>query len=260
MTPKQALKAVLKAVAVPPLRVAVDAIGTARMPDGNWFDVPKGFHPWDYMHLWDGSYERAEMQILKDHFKADHTIIEIGANIGVVSCAALKDKLLPQGTIILVEANPISLPCLKANIEGSINGHHVEILPCAVGAPDVEGETQIFQQKMSLGSGLGETVKKLTRETRSIEVPVYSLSRIVNEYAKDGYSLICDAEGAEILILEKDPHSLDTCRQIAIELHKPEQTGLSVTPQHMIKQLESLGFRNRGESSNTYYFDRAPAI
>ena len=253
---KSELKKILKAVATPPLRVVVDAIGGARMPDGQWFNVPKGFHPWDYKNLWNGSYEKPEVQILKEHFKPDHTIIEIGANIGVVSCAALKTKLGDHGKLILVEANPLSIPCLEANIRKAANGHQVEILPVAVGAPAVEGETQTFMQKMSLGSGLGETVKKLTRETRPIEVPVRSLSSIVNEHAKDGYSLICDAEGAEILILEKDPGSLKTCRQIAIELHRPEQTGLSVTPEYMASQLESLGFRNRGMISNTYFFDR----
>lgn len=256
MTFKSGLKAVLKAVAVPPLRVVVDAIGKARTPDGQWFDVPKGFHPLDYKSLWTGRYEAAEMKILKDHFQPDHTIIELGANIGVVSCAALKTKLGDHGKLILVEANPLSIPCLEANIRKAANGHHVEILPVAVGAPSIEGETQIFMQKMSLGSGLGETMKKLTRTTHAIEVPVRSLSSIVNEHAKDGYSLICDAEGAEILILDKDPGSLRTCRQIAIELHKPEQTGLAVTPEHMASQLESLGFRNRGTIGNTYFFDR----
>lgn len=256
---KAGLKQVLKAVAVPPLRVVVDTIGAARMPDGNWFNVPKGFHPWDYFHLWTGAYEGPEIKILKDHFKPDDTIIEIGANIGVVSCTALKTKLGDHGKLILVEANPWALPSLETNIRSAANGHDVRILPVAVGAPTSDNETACFLQKMSLGSSLGQTMRS-DKNTKSVEVPLRSLSSIVNEHAQDGYSLICDAEGAEILILEKDAHALDSCRQIAIELHHPRQTGRDVTPEQMVTQLEALGFRNRHMDHNTYYFDRAPSI
>ncbi len=255
MTPKGILKKVLKAVAVPPLRVAVDMVGWARTPDGVRFDVPKGFHPYDYFHLWTGNYEKAEMEILDSHFETDNTIIEIGANIGVVSRAALKDKLSDNGKLICVEANPQAIPFLEKNISDVVKGHQVEILPVAVGAPTHEGETHAFAQKRSLGSSLLET-SKARNNFETIDVPVRSLSSIVNEHAQNGYSLICDAEGAEILILEHDAHSLDKCRQIAIELHHPSQTGINVTPDEMVEKFKGLGFKHGPVVHNTHYFSR----
>lgn len=259
MTLKGALKSALKTAAVPPLRVAVDLIGKARTPDGQWFDTPKGFHPLDFINLWAGRYEAPEMKILEDHFAKDHTIIEIGANIGVVTRTALKDKLTENGMMLCIEANPDALPCLKSNLARSVNGNRAEILPFAIGAPDVEGEIQSFVQKKNLASGLDATAK-LKGSDRKIDVAVFSLSAIVNKYAGKGYSLICDAEGAEILILEKDSQSLERCNQIVIELHPPSQTGRDVTQEQMVEQLKDLGFHHGPSVHNTHYFSRQPVV
>jgi FkbM family methyltransferase len=134
-------------------------------------------------------------------------------------------------------------------------GKKAVFLSAAVGAPDVENEYRPFTQTNTLASALDEVVG-YRRTKKSIEVPVVSLSSIVNDHAKDGYSLISDAEGAEIMILKEDPDSLKSCRQIAIELHGPNITGRTETTDDLIRAIEKLGFERRASVADTHYFLR----
>ncbi len=230
-------------------------------PNNGRFYLPKNFNPIDIAALQRGDYEAAESDILRDYFKPDQTIIEIGANIGYVSRLACKDKLAPGGTYVAVEANALSIPSLTKNLKACETGKDIRILHTAIGIPVAkEGERQNFIQRNNLSSGLESALRTNLLEPVS-SVPVRSLSSVAREFdrAGKGYSLICDAEGAEILILQKDPRSLDTCSQVAIELHHPNLTGSSVTPRDMVEIFEHLGFKHRCDLQDTHYFCR-PAL
>ncbi len=227
-------------------------------PDNGGFFIPGKFNQIDIDALRRGEYEYAETQILRRHFRPDHTIIEIGANIGYVSRFACDKKLESGGTYVAIEANSLSIPSLKRNLGDSFIGRNIHIMPAAIGIPVTkEGELQNFVPRNNLSSGL-ENVLKTGMFESTIGVPVRSLSSVVREFdtARRGYSLICDAEGAEILILEKDPQSFDTCHQVAIELHHPDLTGSNVTPQHMVRMFEQLGFKHECRMQDTHYFAR----
>lgn len=240
------------------LRIAAQS-GVARLPNGQWYDIPKNFHPMDYLGLFNGNYEKAESQILKDNFEDDRLIIEIGANIGVVTRMACETKLKESGIYVCVEANPLPIPYLKKNLSRMDIPRDIRIVEAAIGVPHFEGETQTFFQRNNLSSGLGSTLKPDPIKETRIEVPVRSLSSIVDEFAGNAdYSLICDAEGAEISILSQDSIALQKCKQIAIELHHPELTGQSVTPSDMIEKIKTLGFHHVRALEDTHYFKRVP--
>ncbi len=224
------------------------------MPDGQWYVIPRDMHPATCAGMWSGAYERAERKILTSLFNPASNIIEIGAHIGVVTRSALT-KLQAGGRYICIEANPESIPYLKQNVMDSACGKNVLIIEAAIGAPATEGEMQSFFARSSLESGLAAVSHD--RDVKgNVDVPVFSLSHVVRTQQIESYSLICDAEGAEILILKDDPGSLEKCEQIAIELHPPVLTGRRETPDDMLHIMKKLGFHCKGSEFNTYHLAR----
>lgn len=251
------VKKALKPLAMAAGNVALLTGLDARTPDGRWYKVSPTFDAGHYLAMWLGMYERAETKILRDNFKPDNTIIEIGANIGVLSRIALETKLNAGGNLVCLEPNPASVPTLRENLRraATFGQFRTTVVPAAVGAPSDEGKTLPFHAKPNLGSGLASVTMHEDFD-EVVNVPVKSLSSIVNEHAQGGYSLICDAEGAEILILREDAKALSQCNQIVIELHGPQKTGLPVTIDQMVSNIQDLGFRRQRELGDTHYFAR----
>lgn len=251
------IKRVIKPFALAAGNAALMAGFDARTPDGRWYKVSPDFDGAHYLAMWMGYYERAETKILRENFDRDHTIIEIGANIGVLSRIAHETKLTDGGRLVCIEPNPSSLETLKANIRRASNfgANAMNVIAAAIGSPKDEGKTLPFHAKPNLGSGLASVTLHEDFD-KVVNVPVKSLSSIVGDFAEDGYSLICDAEGAETLILKDDADALKTCRQIVIELHGPEKTGLPDTPEEMVSMLEKLGFHRQRQLGDTHYFNR----
>lgn len=227
----------------------VDALGIGRLR------TPRSLNPYDYLALRRGRYEMAETQILDEEFRPDDLIIEIGSNIGYMS-RRVSQKLSPRGVLVCVEADPKMIPYLESNLEECQRAHKVHIVAAAVGSPTASGRG-IFRQRRDLCSGLAE-VSAANGSGTGIEIPVRSLSSIVDMYdtQRAGYSLVCDAEGAEILMLKEDSEAFARCRQIAIELHGPAQTGLEITPDDIIAMFRDLGFIHKRAIGDAHYFHR----
>lgn len=240
------------------LKALTRVMGRVTTPNNGSFRLPRNFHPYDFWGLHRGVYEDAETEILDKEFQPDDLIIEIGSNIGFIARRACA-KLRPSGTLVCIEANPAVLPYLEANVAELRGRFDVHVVGAAIGAPETEGENRFFRQRNSLTSGLGEVATEVDGDkSKDILVPVRSLSSVVEAFDKDGkgYSLVCDAEGAEILIFTKDLGSLSRCRQIAIELHEPAMTGSDMTPEDMVQVLEGIGFTHGRVVEKTHYFRR----
>jgi FkbM family methyltransferase len=233
--------------------------GSVTTPDGQTFDVPSKINPSDYFALRQGNYERDEIGVLKHFFRPEKgMIIEAGANLGVVARYAIAEKLARGGTYVCIEPNPTAFDTLEANMQRAsiaYPDHDIRIKKAAVGAPSQDGTEATFFSRPNLGSGLRDLVKAGAHEV-AVRVPVVSLSRVIAENPSNSISFICDAEGGEIPIIYQDQAALRKVRQIAIELHGPKVTGRSETPNDMIEQLASQGFRREGGIHATHYFAR----
>jgi FkbM family methyltransferase len=231
-------------------------------PDGQVFDVPPNMNPLDRHALKHGNYESDEIGVLRQFFKRETgTIIDIGANIGVVARYAIAERLGSGGLYVCVEPNPEVHKALAANMDrasAAYPGHDTYIEKVAIGSPQQNGKRVHFAVRPGLGSGLTTWLKPSAHEI-TVPVPVMSLSRLMAKHLSQSTSLICDAEGGEIPIIFHDRGSLKHVRQIVIELHEPQLTGWDVTPNEMIRQLSMLGFQRRGGADRTHYFSRDPA-
>lgn len=239
-------------------------VGVTRTPDGEWLRVPPTMKGQDYVTLTIGQYEVPERTLLQSHFVPDDTIIEVGAHIGVVARDAVRTKLKTGGTYVAVEPDPRVITALRKNLIGSFDEatrKKIHIVENAIDDPLNEGHRERFYLESNLSSRLarvGDLSYTPGQELGSVTAT--SLSKIVNRHARFGYSLICDAEGAEIMILTRDSSALSKCRQILIELHHPDLTGRNVTPQAMVGIIEGLGFEHGAQNHNTHYFARPDLI
>lgn len=251
----------LRRIALPPARLALKALtgvfSDVHAPDGHDYRVNRNIHPFDYIGLRRGLYERDEREMIGDIFAPDHTIIDIGANIGVVATAAFENKLLDNGRMFCLEPNPESLPALRVNMDRArarFPHRDVWVIERALApGPSVMAE---FRARASLCSGLSSTLRP-NRKDRVIQVPTISLTDLMARCAPAGASLICDIEGGEIDMIRSEKPAFDNIRQIAIELHEPHLTGRDdATPDSMAGEIEQMGFRCRARAGNTFYFSR----
>jgi FkbM family methyltransferase len=242
-------------------------VGNGRLwaVDGQVYNVLPDMYGLDYFGIAMGRYERAEIETLKRRFRNDHTIIEIGANIGVLARHAFMEKLEDGGTYICVEPNKKSLAVLEANMRRGQASHpkkDYRIVGAAVCGPELNNGYANFCVRRDLASGLEDFTTPGIHKTDHeavVQIPTRSLGSLMDEYAPHGASLICDVEGAEISIIFKDPEAFDRIGQILIELHGPSHTGLPETPDDMLKELKKLGFvYDDDKIDNCYYLSRPP--
>jgi FkbM family methyltransferase len=256
-------KRALRKIAIPTARIGLRALtqvfDQVATPDGQVYTVNRNIHPFDYLALKRGIYEKDERGLMRALFTPDESIIDIGANIGVVASTALEEKLVDGGHIVCVEPNPKSLYPLRRNMERAVSLRPLrsyEIVERAVSA-QAQGHAH-FRQRDNLSSGLATSTTP-NRRDKMLCVQTVSLSDLVNRHATHGASLICDAEGAEIDMIRKEPDAFGKIRQIVIELHEPSLTGRpDATPDIMAGEIEKLGFKCGGRAGNTFYFAKGP--
>ncbi|NBX66811.1 MAG: FkbM family methyltransferase [Proteobacteria bacterium] len=226
---------------------------------GRVYSVPSNMSPIDYFGLLRGTYEQAEIKILREHFKRAANIIEIGANIGVVTRAAITEKMADaESRYVAVEPNPKAIEALSRNIARCYDPkttNSVFIEAAALSAPEDSGKTASFMMRDNLSSGLAShTTDKLGGTPTPVRLQ--SLSSLLDKYGMDRASLIIDAEGAEIDMVFNDKAGLARIDQIAIEVHDTKLTERKETPDDVLRELEKQGFRIGGRESNTYYLYR----
>jgi hypothetical protein len=88
-------------------------------------------------------------------------------------------------------------------------------------------------------------------------VPAVRLSSLLGRLGTDGFSLVCDVEGAEWGLVEKEISALDRCRQMIIEVH-PSPPPRSDDPTELLRQLlESGRFVERNRHGPVIHLERS---
>jgi FkbM family methyltransferase len=227
---------------------------TRNWVSGQSFAVPSGWRLKNRLSLFLNRYEGNDIELLRKWFKPVDVIVEIGANIGVVARYAFLNKLNDGGNYICIEPNPRSFDALNANMleaQRAAPNRNYTIIQAAVCPPPQEGQELDFLVRPNLRSGLKSHIKDSGNEVTA-KVATISLSSIMRKYAPRGASLICDAEGGEIPVIQQDPEAFANIRQIEIELHDPSLTGQQETQETMLKALKGLGFRLEEQIRDSY--------
>jgi FkbM family methyltransferase len=242
-------------------------VGNGWVPtlDGQYFKVPPGIYPSAHANIALGRYESDELGVLRRNFKGDDTIVEIGSNLGYVSRYAFLERLNPHGNYVCVEPNPFVQNELVSNMEYARTrsarlgvDRSYTIVQAAVCDKESAGESIAFRTRADLGSRIASKDAIEANDEKIVQVPMMPFSQLMNMHAPHGASLICDAEGAEVLMVG-DFEGFKMVKQIVIELHEPEHTGFPVTPDEMVSRFRDLGFISIDREHNTHYLRRDPS-
>jgi FkbM family methyltransferase len=231
---------------------------TRNLVSGQSFTVPSGWPLKNRLSLLLNRYEGVDIKLVGKWFEPDDTIIEIGANIGVVARYAFLKKLNDGGNYICIEPNPRSFNALNANMleaQKAAPRKNFTIIQAAICPPQQEGRELDFFVRANLRSGLKSHINDSGSEVTA-RVATISLSSVMRRYAPGGASLICDAEGGEISVIRQDPEAFANIRQIEIELHDPSLTGKHETQEGMLEALKDLGFRLEEQIRSSYCLTR----
>lgn len=218
---------------------------------GDFFYTPSDFNPISRLDLFTGAYERDEIALLS-RLNPVNVMIELGANIGVVARQAFK-HLNPGGLYVAVEANPDSITPLVHNMQLTEqiynDGRKAIVVNAAVVEPALAGRKAPFVVKRNLSSALlgdADVDTPLKRKQRIEQVSTTTLTTLLQHYApaERDIALICDIEGAEKFLYEKEGAALKRIPQIIVELHDPHISGFTETANDMLRGFEKQGFRS----------------
>lgn len=156
-----------------------------------------------------GIYELGEIDCVKRYLNPDDAVLELGGSIGVVSCLTNRLLARPERHLV-VEANPVLVPTLKANAE--LNGCRFTVIEAAAGSrePSVQ-----FSMPPHFLMGRVDGA-----DGHVVNVPSVRLADLAAKLGRP-FVLICDIEGAEIGVVDLEMETLrKSARLIIMEIHE----------------------------------------
>ena len=214
------------------------ALGPRYRIEGARLSLPRGGNAFIKLALISDAYERDEREMIKAFLPPDLPVIELGGSYGVVSFT-IRRCLMADQTLVVVEANPAVLPICQANV-------------AVAGATD---RTRVVHAALAYGDS---TVRfKITGNVHTshlvfdgstgpgiVDVPSANLQSLRETNAITGpYSLVCDIEGAELLMLRNDAQALSDCHLLIMETHPDAYAAMDGSLAEVFGHLDRLGFR-----------------
>jgi FkbM family methyltransferase len=187
-----------------------------------------------------GLHEMEERTLVRRWLPHDVPVIELGGGLGVVSCLVNKKLDYPSDHIV-VEANPSLVPILERNRR--LNHATFKIVNKAIAYDRDSIELGLDEE--FVGSAVG-------RKSGNVAVvEATTVAALASPF--DRFGIVCDIEGAEIDLVEREFPALgDRTRYLLLETH-PKISG-----QHrvetMLGTLASLGFRKTEHLGDCYFF------
>jgi FkbM family methyltransferase len=177
--------------------------------DGCEIDVPKGLTSRAYRSCFlTGEYEAEERSLVREFVRAEDSVLELGACMGVVSCVTNR-RLRDTTRHVVVEGNPRLIPTLQRNRELNACGFIIE--NCAASN---QSEVTFFLHPVYVVGGSTQ------RESKdSVRIPGRSWRELDRSYGPFTV-LIMDVEGSELEVLEGSRELIASYRLVIAELHE----------------------------------------
>lgn len=179
-----------------------------------------------------GLHEIEERKLIQRWLPRQHSVIELGGGLGVVSC--LTNRQLQDGVKhIVVEANPHMVPVLERNRD--LNGCSFSVINKAISNAGSQITLPIDP------SFVGSNMAAVGTSIGSVIVSAVTLKTLADSEGIDQFSLIADIEGAEDAVICEDlPQLGDRVRFAMFELH-PLILGTDRT-EYLMKRMAEMGF------------------
>lgn len=211
--------------------------GPRYLMDGVNFSMPLGSHPSPRRAILRGDYEANERSLIKAHLPADLPVIELGGSYGIVS-HAIRKALAPTSQLVVVEANPAMIPTCTANVALGGSPDTTAVVQAAL----AYGEAKV-RFKLSANVHTSHLIFDGSTGPDIVDVPSATLATLRRDHGIAGaFSLVCDIEGAELLVLRHDADALADCALIIMETHPAAYSAMDGTLDELTSRLTALGF------------------
>lgn len=170
-------------------------------------------------------YESSKRELIKQYMQSNLPVIELGGGLGLVS-GFISEQLDIEVNHVIVEADPAFMDSCRVN---AITERRAS-------------KTHVVQKAVAYDTS-GAAACKLADLRLQID-------------DNEGYTLVCDIQGAEFDMIEQDKEALETCKLAIIEVHPDafESHGCSLS--EFLALVREAGFQQVDHVENIYAFAR----
>ena len=193
-----------------------------------------------------GLYELDERTFLSQ-LPSDLPLIELGACIGVVACLSSQRLLNPQDHIV-VEANPRMISTIRTN--AALNRAPFKLRHSAISGNDS------LSVEFSIGDWVLANRVGSVHGSQVVSVPAATLRQLCNDFGIVApFSLICDIEGAEIALVERERECFNRVAWFMVEVHPGISGDIAVSG--FVACVQSTGLQLVSRKRDTLLFVRS---
>jgi FkbM family methyltransferase len=190
-----------------------------------------------------GSYEREIIAEISRTVAAspNRTLIDVGANIGLVSLAVL--SAVPEATVFAFEPGPHQHRLFAETIRRNDLGERLRLSPFALSNASGRAAFAVHSTRHAAGDGLLDTGR--SGRARRVDVQIETLDRWWEVSGCPPVDVIkLDTEGSELWILEGAERLLERCRPtLFLEIHEENLRPYPHTADDVHRHLGQLGYR-----------------
>jgi FkbM family methyltransferase len=181
-------------------------------PHGIKIHLPRNADPSiRYLLIRGRPYEQAESELIRKHLSKGMHVLELGGCMGIVS-ATIRATIGPKSRHVVVEALPELGRICEVNARIGAEPGAMTLVRAAV---DYSGSASVrFAPRHNAHVG------GIARDGESgIEVPTTTLSKLGELIPPGQFALVCDIEGTELEMIERDSAALDRIDVLILETH-----------------------------------------
>jgi len=192
-----------------------------------------------------GGFEAETTRLLRDVLEPGMTVLDVGANIGVMSLIAAR-AVGETGSVHAFEPGPTIVPTLQRNVEANGFAGRIFVHALAVGAKPGTVQIHVAPTGDALASIYAEAAESGGGTSVATAVPLTSLDAWGEEHRWPLVDLIkIDVEGAEISVLEgmRELCNRSGASKLIVEFNIRTLRIAEKTPQDLFAALDACGFR-----------------
>lgn len=193
-------------------------------------------------------YEAPEARMVREFLRTGMNVLEMGGCLGVVS-ATIRNRIGPDPRHVVVEAIPELAEICRSNAMIGAAPGATEVVNAAV---DYSGSPTVLFQ-----FGKNAHVGRLARgEAEGIKVSATTLSSLAQRLPPGPFALVCDIEGAEIELVEREPEVFSRVSVFILETHPRFYPGREADRDRLVAAILGRGFRLADSESDVRCFVR----
>jgi len=193
-------------------------------------------------------YEKTEAKMIINYLMIDTNVIELGGCLGVIS-ALIRHNIGANAHHLIVEANPDLTEICFSNATNATTKKNTSIEVAAVDYSNKKYVNFVFGHHMHVGRVSKDQEKGIRTQTTT-------LSELVTKIPKGPFALICDIEGAEEHLFEREGSVMSNVTLLILETHPYMYSDGANTQKKILDCIASYGLQEIDREGDVVCFKR----